>query len=266
MTQSLFRKNYSWLPLLLVFALLLAACGSNEPATDVAEEEAVADVVARVSGAMDSMQAMTQIITETVDETAVLTDTNTTTEATNASVDSGETKTFVFGDGTEVRFYIDEVLMGQDKNVVGTTSAVAGEITLDPSNPTSAQLSPIRIDATGFSTDSNNRNGAIRRFILQSDQYQEITFEPTAITGLPETVTIGAPFEFTVTGNLTIREITNEETFQVTVTPVSETEISGLGTTTVQRGDYELTIPSVPSVTHVSEDVVLEIEFVATAS
>ena len=36
--------------------------------------------------------------------------------------------------------------------------------------------------------------------------------------------------------------------------------------TIVQRGDYDLTIPSVPSVAGVSEEVRLELEFSATAA
>jgi polyisoprenoid-binding protein YceI len=171
-------------------------------------------------------------------------------------------------EGTEARFYIDEVLMGSDKTVIGVTSLVEGQIMLDPANPGRVQLTPIRIDARDLTTDSNQRNGAIRRFVLQSnqEQYQYIIFEPTAITGLPATVELGQPFTFAVTGQLTIRDITREETFQLSVTATSETEVVGIGATTILRDNYALTIPSVPSVANVSEEVKLEIEFVAAAS
>lgn len=276
----LLRKQITWLPLLLAFTLLLAACQGNQPeptvtpAPTVAPAATTAPTTETITETETVTEAETVTETEAATETEAITDTEaitettapTTAESSAAPAASGETKTFVFGEGTEARFYIDEVLMGQDKNVVGVTAQVQGEITLDPTAPASAQISPITIAAGDFTTDSDRRNGAIQRFILQTDQYQTITFEPTAITGLPETVTVGQPVEFTVTGNLTIREITREETFQVTVTPVSETEISGLGTATIQRANYELTIPSVPSVANVSEDIVLEIAFVAAAS
>ncbi|MEZ4679413.1 MAG: YceI family protein [Caldilineaceae bacterium] len=155
--------------------------------------------------------------------------------------------------------------MGRDKTVVGVTSAVEGSITVDPADPSSATISPIRIDASTLATDSGQRNGAIRRWILQSNQaaYQYIVFTPTAIEGLPTTITIGEPFEFTVVGDLTIRDITKEETFKLTVTATSEAELVGLGQTTVMRSDYNLTIPNVPSVANVGEEVPLEIEFTA---
>ena len=51
----------------------------------------------------------------------------------------------------------------------------------------------------------------------------------------------------------------------MTVTPNSESELSGLATTTVLYPDYGLTIPEVPSVSGVEDEVRLEFEFTATA-
>jgi polyisoprenoid-binding protein YceI len=109
------------------------------------------------------------------------------------------------------------------------------------------------------------RNRTIRGQILQSaqDQYEFINFQPTALSGLPASVTMGEPFSFQITGDLTIRDITKPVTFDVTVTPKSETEISGTAKTTVQRGDFNLIIPNVPMVANVSEAVQLQIDFVA---
>jgi polyisoprenoid-binding protein YceI len=110
------------------------------------------------------------------------------------------------------------------------------------------------------------RNRAIRRFILQTDDYEFITFEPSTITGLPASAAVGESFDFQVTGDLTIRDISNEVTFAVSVTPVSETRLEGLASTTILRADYNLTIPSVPSVADVDEEVLVELEFVAEAT
>lgn len=176
-------------------------------------------------------------------------------------------KTFALTGGTEARFYIDEVLMGQDKRVVGVSSLVEGQITVDPANPGSAQISPIRIDASALTTDSDRRNGAIQRFILQSNQdaNRYITFTPTALEGLPTSVTIGEPFQFSVTGDLTIRDVTLAQTFPMTVTANSENELAGSGAATILLADYQLSIPSVPSVAWVDEKVTLELAFIATA-
>jgi polyisoprenoid-binding protein YceI len=169
-------------------------------------------------------------------------------------------------ESSEVRFIISEVLRGQPKTVVGATSDFSGEIQIDPANPTQTQISTIEINAGNFVTDSTQRNGAIRRFILQTSRHPTITFEPTAIAGLPNSAAAGESFDFQVIGDLTIRDISQPVTFDMTVTAHSENELSGLGSTTVQRGDYSLTIPSVPFVANVSEEVRLEIEFVALAN
>jgi len=189
-------------------------------------------------------------------------------EEANTAAMSDDVRTFQLTQpGTEARFTIDEVLMGQDKTVVGVTSLVEGQIMVDPANPSSAQIGPIRIDARGLTTDSERRNGTIQRFVLGStqDAYRYIIFEPTIVEGLPESVTLGQPFQFTVAGNLTIRDVTRPESFPMTVTASSENELVGSGAITILLENYELSIPSVPSVAWVADEVKLEIEFTALA-
>jgi len=181
---------------------------------------------------------------------------------------AADLRTFqIVPEGTEARFHINEVLLGQPKTVVGVTSDVTGELRVDPQNPSAAEIGPITINARDLTTDSDRRNGAIRRFILQSerDEFQYIVFAPTAIEGMPDAVTVGEPFEFQVTGFLTVRDVTNPVTFAVTVTATSETELAGIGTATVNYPDFALNIPEVPSVTGVEDQVRLEIEFRAVA-
>ncbi len=170
-------------------------------------------------------------------------------------------------EGTEARFYINEVLFGQPKTVIGVTSDVTGELRVDPQNPDSAEIAAITINARDLTTDNDRRNGAIRRFILQSerDEYQHIVFEPVSVEGLPASVAVGDTFQLQVSGNLTVRDVTNPVTFDVTVTPASESEISGVGVATVNYPDFGLAIPDVPSVTGVEDEVRLEIEFRAVA-
>jgi polyisoprenoid-binding protein YceI len=166
---------------------------------------------------------------------------------------------------SEVRFGLNEELRGQPTRVIGRTDQVAGQVLVNFETPSESEVGPIRINARTLVTDQEMRNRAIRGQILQSsrDEFEFAEFVPTAVEGLPETVTIGEAFTFSLTGDLTVRDITHPVTFEVTVTPVSETELTGLATAQVMRGDYNLVIPSVPSVANVSEEVDLEIEFTA---
>jgi len=166
---------------------------------------------------------------------------------------------------SEARFMLGELLRGEPTTVIGVTDQVAGEIAVDPNDPARTQVGVIKINARTLATDSDMRNRAIGNRILQTGDYEFITFTPTSISGMPASVAVGESFSFQVTGSLTIRDISHETTFEVTVTPASEMRLEGLATATIARADYNLTIPNVPSVADVDEEVLLELEFVATA-
>jgi polyisoprenoid-binding protein YceI len=176
--------------------------------------------------------------------------------------------TYTLSEGSQARFYIQEVLLGNDKTVEGVTSDVTGDIQFDLASPSTTTVGIITINARDITTDDNRRNGQIQNRILESvkDEYQYITFEPTSMTGLPETAAVGDTFNVQMTGNLTIHGTTLEKTFDVAVTVASETQLTGLGSTTITHQEYELSIPRVPLVARVEDEVKLEIEFNAVAA
>jgi polyisoprenoid-binding protein YceI len=170
------------------------------------------------------------------------------------------------GGESQVSFELDEDLRGARVTVVGTTDQVAGELALDLNDLSSAQVGVLQINARTLATDSNFRNRAIQNEILETGTYEFITFTPTAVTGLPASVGIGEEVTFTILGDLTIRDVTQPVTFNVTATAVSENQISGTATAVVSRATYNLNIPSVPDVANVEDEVQLTITFVANAS
>jgi polyisoprenoid-binding protein YceI len=166
---------------------------------------------------------------------------------------------------SEVRFTLGELLSGVPTTVVGATDQVAGEIAIDPASPASAKVGAILVNARTFLTDSNFRNRAINNSILETGQYEFVTFTPTEIIGFPENPALGQPLEFQISGDLTVRDITQPITFDVIVTAVSETRLEGSASAMLSRADYDLQIPEVPRVADVDEEVLLEIDFVAVA-
>lgn len=166
---------------------------------------------------------------------------------------------------SEVSFTLGEILRGVPTAVIGQTDQVAGQIAFDFDDPATAKVGTIQVNARTLLTDNNLRNKAIRNRILFTDAFEFITFEPTAVTGLPDSISVGDSVEFQITGDLTVRDRTNEVTFAVTATAVSPTRIEGAATTTVMRRNFNLQIPSVSGVADVDEEVILEINFVAEA-
>ncbi len=169
-------------------------------------------------------------------------------------------------DQSQVRFELDEDLRGQRITVVGTTNQVAGELSVDPADLTATQVGVLQINARTLATDNNFRNRAIQNEILDTGAFEFITFTPTAVDGLPSGAAVGDEVTFTITGDLTIRDITAPATFDVAATLVSADQIAGTAGTVINRSDFGLTIPSVPNVANVEEEVELYIDFVANAT
>lgn len=165
---------------------------------------------------------------------------------------------------SQARFIINEVLNGAPKTVVGTTSQVAGQLAVDPANPTAARVGTIQVNARDLTTDNEFRNRAIKNRILETDAYELVTFVPTAINGLPEQVTQGEEMTFQIMGDLTIRNVTRPVTFDVTLVPVNDTRLEGKATTTLAYADFEIAIPAARAVSAVEDTVTLQLDFVAT--
>lgn len=188
--------------------------------------------------------------------------------APTLAANSGTQKVYrIDPEQSEVRFTLDEKLMGRPTTVVGKTNQIAGDILVDPANPAKSTIGEIRINSRSLATDNEMRNRTIRGQILQSslDKFEFIVFKPTSITGLPDSVTPGQPVNIKVTGDLTIREVTKPVTFDATVTLFTDgsERIEGTATTVVQRADFDLQIPNVPSVADVTEEVKLDMDFKA---
>jgi len=170
----------------------------------------------------------------------------------------------IIPDQSEVRFIIHEILLGAPKEVIGATNGVSGSITVDYADPAGVSMSPIVIELTGLATDDNRRTQTLHRSILQTGTYPTAEFVATGFSGLPASVTIGQPFDFQITGNLTIHGTTKEVTFDATVTPVSETRLEGTAsysTTYQEFGIQILRLP--PQVASVEDQVILQIDFAA---
>jgi plastocyanin len=167
---------------------------------------------------------------------------------------------------SEVSFTLNELLRGEPTVVVGTTDRVDGSFTFDPEHPGDAKLGNVRVNARTLATDSPQRNGAIARFILESEQASNefISFSPSKIEGLPASVRMGQTFDVRITGNLKIRDTGRDVIFSGPVTVESENKITMDLSAVVKRGDFGLVIPNIPFVANVQEEVALRAKLTAT--
>ena len=166
---------------------------------------------------------------------------------------------------SEARFYIDEILRGEEKTVIGKTGQVSGQIAVDFADPTSSAVGPVQVNAFTLETDNAFRNRALQTRILLAAIYEFITFSAQEIKGLPEIITIGEPVEFQIEGDLTITSYTQPVIFDVSVLPISQTRLEGKATAVIDRTAFDLVIPQVADVAGVDKTVILELDFVAAA-
>lgn len=231
---------------------------SSEEGEAAAEEEgppAPADTVAEEPGTTAGTATTTSAVA-TSPSTTQATDRDEEATAVVYRIDKAE---------SSVRFEIDEILNGSPKRVVGTTSEVAGEILIDFDNPPASSLGAVVINVRTLETDSSFRDRAMRGPILGSarDENEFATFEPTDITGLPDRVTVGDRVSLTVVGDFTLSGVTLPVEFSVEAVVGSTERIEVSGVATVLRSDFGLTVPDVPSVSDVADEVTLAIELVA---
>lgn len=252
------RLKKGTIALILVGVVLLVACGSN---TTPAAESSLATIPLEPS----STPAPTTTTEVESAEPATAVPATPLPSPTPAAV---LREYRLDPEKSEVRFLIDEVLFGSDKTVIGSTSQMTATVRLDLAYPQQTELSTVEVDAHTLVTDDSFRNRALRGQILQTDEpgNRLITFVPTTLAGLPETIAVGETADVEVTGDLTISGVTQAVVLPLMITVQSADQLVGSGSLIVDRTDYGLEIPSVRGVANVATDVKIEVDFVADAA
>lgn len=128
---------------------------------------------------------------------------------------NGGTVFTIDSSASQASFTIQEVLFGQPNTVVGSTNQVAGQLLINRSDPSKSQVGEIRVDLSAMKTDNDFRNRALQGRIFETGDSanQYATFVAKSISGLPSSVTVGQAFPFTITGDLTVHQVTRTVTF-----------------------------------------------------
>ena len=172
----------------------------------------------------------------------------------------------IIGAESQASFTLEEDLRGVRTTVIGTTNEVGGAINVVPGEPSASSIGEILINARTLATDNDFRNRAIRSRILHSaeDAHEFIVFKPRALSNFSaDSIAEGETITFDIEGDLTVKGATLPVTFAAEVTLDSAEQISGSASVTVLHADFGLTIPDVPGVANITDDVELRLDFVA---
>ncbi len=257
----------------LMFVLFLAACGDS-PQSAATVPTATSTVAAPTEAPttapteVPTMEPTEAAATEPTEMPAVAPDadaaTTAPTEAAQTDAASTAQRYLIVPTESEVRYEVAETFLRDNRlaTAIGVTQEIEGAITVDPENPQNSTIGVITIDISAFTSDEDRRDQAIRDRWLESATYPIATFEPTEITGLPETYTEGDELSFQVTGDMTVRETTNPVTFDVTA-QVMDGELVGTATTDIKMTDFGFDPPDIAGILRAEDDVRLIFDFIA---
>ncbi len=148
-------------------------------------------------------------------------------------------------------------------DVVGSTQAIEGQLELnldDLSAPLGANH--FTVDMTTLKTDQDRRDNWIRKNGPDFNSYPTAEFTATGVAGMPESYTPGEEIEFQLSGDLTIREVTQPVTFDVNASIDGDT-LSGVATARLLMSDFGIDPPNFANTLTVDDEFGLEITLTA---
>ena len=190
---------------------------------------------------------------------------------------SGETaglRTFVVVPAeSSAAYLVDEEFLGGalDKlgipaglvDVVGKTQEIEGQLQLNLSDlaaPLGENTFTVQLNT--LTTDQSNRDNWIRRNGPRLNDFPLATFRATAISGAPASYTEGETVRFQMSGDLTLREITQQVTFEVSASLQGGT-LTGTATTRLLMSSFGITPPNFANTLTVADEFGIEVQITA---
>ena len=173
------------------------------------------------------------------DVTTTTSDDSSSTSAATAARE-GIDGDWTVGDGSLAGYRVKEVLFGQDTEAVGRTSDVTGSMTIDGTSVTAASF---EVDLTTVTSDQSRRDGQFQGRIMDTATYPTASFTLTAPVSLGSVPAAGEETTVSVTGDLTVRDVTKSVTFDLTATQTAD-GIAVNGSIPVVFADFGIADPS----------------------
>lgn len=166
-------------------------------------------------------------------------------------------------EGNVARYRVRERLAGKelDNDAIGETPRVSGSITLDKTGKLVPGTSGFSAELALLKSDSDRRDGYVRRRLLVTDSFPTTTFKATEIRGLVSPLPTSGETTFQLVGDLTVKGVTRPSVWNVTATVIGD-QLKGNASTRFTFKEFSLTQPRVPIVLSVADTIGLEYDFV----
>ncbi len=128
--------------------------------------------------------------------------------------------------------------------------------------------SKISFDLTTLTSDSPQRDGFVKRSVLQTSQFPTAEFVPAKATGLALPLASGGDLTFTLAGMMTIHGVAKDVTFQVKATRTpGQLTARATAEPSFTFAQFGMSPPSVPArVVSVVDAIRLVVDLVATSN
>jgi len=170
----------------------------------------------------------------------------------------------IVGEESEARYRAQEELASIGAaEAVGRTNAFIGSILFDEAGLPLA-CSGFAVDMRTLVSDNARRDNYLYTNTLETGTFPLATFILTEVEGLDGPLPDGEETNFTLVGNLTIKDVTRLVAWEATVIRDGD-RLTGSATTEFDMPEYEIEPPVVGPVVAIDETVVLEVDITANA-
>lgn len=159
------------------------------------------------------------------------------------------------------QLYVRFVELDIPQLVIGKTQDIAGEIVL-ATEPPHVLAGRFEVNLPALNSRDPRRDLAIRSEWLESDRYPVARFEVTDLENGPSTWEEGRREKFSLLGELMIRDLTRNITFDVSAV-ISNGVLTGTATTEIQMADFGVEPPVVDGLLTTLDGVTLIIYLTA---
>ena len=164
--------------------------------------------------------------------------------------------------GTRAAYRVQEQFVGINfpNDASGSTEAVTGSLRIAPDGSIDSAQSKLSIDLRTLKSDQDMRDNFIRTRTLETDKFPMVEFVPRRIQGVPSPIPANGQAGFQMTGDMTVRGVTAEVTWNGIVT-FSAQQLAGRATTNFDFAKFGLTKPAIGRLMSVDDKITLELEF-----
>ena len=148
-------------------------------------------------------------------------------------------------------------------DVIGSTQEIEGQLTLNLDNLGDALgENTFTVKMNTLATDQNRRDDWIRENGPRFNDFPLATVTATAIEGAPAAYNDGDEVSFKLVGDLTVRDVTQPATFDVTARLAGDT-LTGVATTRTLMSSFGIEPPNFANTLTVADEFGIEVQFTA---